>query len=917
MASRTEEVVLRISMIADDEATKKVQALNQQLSQLGQPAQHAAQAATKEVGEFEKALGNLARSSLGVTSSLVDLAKVIGPVGAGVALLGVELFRSIGQAKEWARAVVDMGNAARMSGMQPGQFRDLVQQFQRAGVSAQNAMQTIAQFNRATAELTMAGSARRDSLLRMSGAYRDQMADAIIRVSTYRTTYEKFNEVRHLGENAYNNELERSGDKTLAREKQLMLLEQFGASWLINVNKDFTQADERRLQNAEKASEKASELNDALTEEAQTREEIFNKTLGWTTDLEIRIIKLGTLLESNILDRLNQVTDPWGTHQGAGAPARPAPPAQSLAQRWRNAWGTGGGHPAAQFLGGDAADVLGLAPGSLGHGDITKGWRHSENVEDSRDALQQHVDDVSRHGTAVDTSTKEFHQLNQNVERLIDNGVFGPPVAMAKGGVVHGPTRALVGEAGPEAIVSKRGTQVVTKPTHATLGTDGAEAVVPLGAEHVSQAFKGSGAGGAYTSADVRAAIGARLDPNVPTDVLAQARHVALGGGPSAVDAFMKAQGYPKDPNWCGDFAASVVHSLGGTVPGGAQVASNWRNYGDRITGLPQPGDIAVAIRQRAALTGGKPIATGDTGSHVTFVQDYDPKSDRITGFGGNQAAWATTAPAKGFEYFRPHMAMAEGGIVIPQGHVPPRSLFSKQQFQDYLERTQALSNPVSDIGAAMQRGAAGAAPWLGPVSDYRGAATPAEALSHATSSRLWSAFRAVGGAAVSPITGAVETTVGRAYAALTGMSREQANEAAGTAVSAARGIPAITDFTPMTGAARMIMQGLKQGGSLAAPQSLSELAGAGALPAAAGPATGAATFTGEDDRRALDRSFGGGFGGGMTEGTITIEHQETGRSGPRKAPLFRKPQIARQTQMQPAEHGPDNHWSNAEDVVH
>jgi hypothetical protein len=64
-----------------------------------------------------------------------------------------------------------------------------------------------------------------------------------------------------------------------------------------------------------------------------------------------------------------------------------------------------------------------------------------------------------------------------------------------------------------------------------------------------------------------------------------------------------------------------------------------------------------------------------------------------------------------------------------------------------------------------------------------------------------------------------------------------------------------------------------------------------------------------------LDR--GGSGGGGTTEGTITIEHQETGQRGERKVPLFRAPHIARQSQMQPAEHGPENHWSNSQDVVH
>jgi hypothetical protein len=71
------------------------------------------------------------------------------------------------------------------------------------------------------------------------------------------------------------------------------------------------------------------------------------------------------------------------------------------------------------------------------------------------------------------------------------------------------------------------------------------------------------------------------------------------------------------------------------------------------------------------------------------------------------------------------------------------------------------------------------------------------------------------------------------------------------------------------------------------------------------------------DIRATIDQSFGSSRGGGTTEGTITIEHQESGRSGPRKVPLFRAPHIARQSQMQPAEHGPENHWSNSQDVVH
>jgi hypothetical protein len=92
----------------------------------------------------------------------------------------------------------------------------------------------------------------------------------------------------------------------------------------------------------------------------------------------------------------------------------------------------------------------------------------------------------------------------------------------------------------------------------------------------------------------------------------------------------MAQQGYPKHGNWCGEFAASVVKSVGGKPPQNPEIASNWRNYGV-ADASPHAGDIAV---RRGA-------ATGALGSHVTMVEDYDPKTGRFTGIGGNQRAGA------------------------------------------------------------------------------------------------------------------------------------------------------------------------------------------------------------------------------------------------------------------------------------
>jgi hypothetical protein len=120
---------------------------------------------------------------------------------------------------------------------------------------------------------------------------------------------------------------------------------------------------------------------------------------------------------------------------------------------------------------------------------------------------------------------------------------------------------------------------------------------------------------------------GGTSDPAVPGDILETAKHAALTGGPGAVDAFMRSQGYPKSGNWCGEFAASVVKAASGTPPKNPAIASNWRNWG-LPDPTPHPGDIAVANRG---------VPTGATGSHVTFVESVDPKTGRFTGLGGNQ----------------------------------------------------------------------------------------------------------------------------------------------------------------------------------------------------------------------------------------------------------------------------------------
>jgi uncharacterized protein (TIGR02594 family) len=108
----------------------------------------------------------------------------------------------------------------------------------------------------------------------------------------------------------------------------------------------------------------------------------------------------------------------------------------------------------------------------------------------------------------------------------------------------------------------------------------------------------------------------------------------------------MASQGYPMAGSWCGEFAASVVKSTGGMPPKNPAIASNWRNWGV-ATDAPVPGDVAVRRGAR----------TGSTGSHVTFVENYDPKTGTFTGLGGNQGRWESRFSAGQYDFRHGEMA--------------------------------------------------------------------------------------------------------------------------------------------------------------------------------------------------------------------------------------------------------------------
>lgn len=115
-------------------------------------------------------------------------------------------------------------------------------------------------------------------------------------------------------------------------------------------------------------------------------------------------------------------------------------------------------------------------------------------------------------------------------------------------------------------------------------------------------------------------------------------------GDKPALVRFMRDMGYPKHGEWCGEFAASIVATAGGSPPSGASLASNWRRYGT-ADAMPRLGDVAVADRG---------VPTGETGSHVGFVTGVHPSDGTFTLESGNASSIYTTRKISCFSFHRP-----------------------------------------------------------------------------------------------------------------------------------------------------------------------------------------------------------------------------------------------------------------------
>jgi hypothetical protein len=720
MATEQQELELRVTL--DDQATAQLQQIKQTLSGLGGSGSGSdLSQITGRISEFDRALGSLTRSALGVGKASMELAKVIGPMPVALGVLAYQTIRTSEAAKSWGEQMQATANAARMAGINFGEFKEIVSSLKTVGLSAEGAGNLLAKFSRAYTEVMMVGSQRREQLLQIAGPeFAGNMFNAIEHLRGLTTASERLKYVYTISNNAFRNEMARSGDQMLAAYKRDQVLMIFDSEELNGLRDFALRQDKLSQENMAWEAKKFEELTDAQADEAYKRGRIADITktqlaVAGTWLLKQTDFVAGPLVEwlekQEELVRTSQIT--WifgGVNQGSPF---------GKAATATGATTVGAGAAAAYhdfFMGNKATGTKGL----------------TERVMEG--GLSGIFGGGSKPAQTTEENTKELQRLSGNVQKLLVDPKTTPlvPKKYAKGGVIKGPTKALVGEKGPEAIVGEQGSTVVTKPTITTLGGDqGTQTVIPLNPD-------GSPKLGAFADQKDR-----------PAHYEAQ---VSIGG-----ETFRGGSGMPSSPSLpYGVY--SLTNEIGATghkkqaIAGISDILGTGNVVHDPLLNRDRTG---VELHPENANKLDQLYTAGcigvDKKQWPHFRELYLKEAEK------NGGKLYLTSTREGGVTIGGLPAMAEGGTVTGRSNVPglSRSMIKVPHTKEQMDTWQPyFSNPLSDIERDMSAARSQARGSISKLSESAGLVGNAINVGKAG----WDTFKY----AMSPISAVEHTTIGR-----------------------------------------------------------------------------------------------------------------------------------------------------------
>ncbi|RXG91591.1 hypothetical protein [Bradyrhizobium zhanjiangense] len=261
----TEQEELRLTVNLADNASAGLAKLNEEIKQLGSGASQG------HVEKFKRETSELTSKIKGMTGEVGEAFKGLGMLrsglaagAAGLALFGFEMARQSKALVEYADKIRAVNQQARQFGVNPAQLKDVTEQLQAFGISAEESAASIGAISGKIAELQRQGSQLRLHMLQQAGPGREaveNMQRFLDRLTSAKTIADQLNIIRQGGEQVYRHALEQTHSEQEAAARRNQFYADLGynsrlreAGQLQNLTKEEQALADQRQRNAEALS---------------------------------------------------------------------------------------------------------------------------------------------------------------------------------------------------------------------------------------------------------------------------------------------------------------------------------------------------------------------------------------------------------------------------------------------------------------------------------------------------------------------------------------------------------------------------------------------------------------------------------------------------------------------------------------
>jgi hypothetical protein len=355
MPTEQEELKLIVSFV--DNASAGIAKLRQELQQASSGSSLQAfdriRRESKEVAEVTKGLGTQIE---GAFRQLGQLRAGLGAATIGMTAFGYAVIRQIQAIKDYAAGLNNIAIAAHQIGVSPGTLKNLTEQFEAVGVSANEVVASVGAIQGKIAELQRPGSQLWHDMVAGAGAAGSVAArimdEFLKRLAGARSEVDQLNMIRQAGENIYQNRLRDTGNQQEAIAAR--------NSFWAKLGYDARLAEIKQLQEMtaeqRKRQEVTIEAGRQLTVEFGKVKQLFNEIVDISNKPMLENLKATLEYIEPMLVKLRDFMEWWEKHSATPPPGfsglkekvEPLPQGQgapdSFLRRFGD-WWSGGGKP--------------------------------------------------------------------------------------------------------------------------------------------------------------------------------------------------------------------------------------------------------------------------------------------------------------------------------------------------------------------------------------------------------------------------------------------------------------------------------------------------------------------------------------------------------------------------------------------